>query len=66
MPWLKELRTNANLTQKDISNKAYISESYYCLIEAGERNPSINVAKAIANVLNFDWTLFFPDDSQSA
>ena len=66
MPWLKEIRTNANLTQKEIAVKSYISESYYCLIETGERRPSTDVAKAIANVLGFDWTKFYDDNIQSA
>jgi len=65
MEWLKAIRTNANLTQKDISTETGISESYYCLIESGERKPSVIVAQAIANVLNFNWTKFY-DDVQSA
>ncbi len=28
------------------------------MIESGERNASVPVAKNIAKVLNFDWTLF--------
>jgi transcriptional regulator with XRE-family HTH domain len=31
-------------------------------IELGERRPSVEVAKKIAAVLFFDWTLFFEDD----
>jgi len=28
----------------------------------GKANPSVDVAKRIADVLGFDWTLFFEDD----
>ncbi|MGG3888612.1 helix-turn-helix transcriptional regulator [Metabacillus fastidiosus] len=57
--WLKEIRTVKNLTQLDVAIKAKIERSYYTMIEAGNRKPSVNVAKAIANVLEFDWTNFF-------
>ena len=32
-------------------------------IENGNANPSVKVAKKIAAVLGFDWTMFFEDDS---
>ena len=42
----------------DIAN---ISESYYCLIENGERNPHVETAKKIAKALDFDWQKFYED-----
>ncbi|PFL68861.1 helix-turn-helix transcriptional regulator [Bacillus anthracis] len=59
--WLIEKRKATNKTQKDIAYKAQISRSLYAMIENGERNPSVSVAKKIAVVLNFDWTIFFED-----
>lgn len=57
--WLKELRLEKGLTQKDVAEKCNVERAYYTMIETGVRNPSVNVAKAIANIMGFDWTFFF-------
>ncbi|EJR73262.1 hypothetical protein IK7_05768 [Bacillus cereus VD156] len=59
--WLLEKRKYKEKTQDYIAYKARISRSMYAMIESGERNPSVPIAKNIAKVLNFDWTLFFED-----
>lgn len=59
MKWLVDMRKKTGLTMNDVSKKLDISESYYCLIEHGERKPSVPVAKKIAAVLGFDWTKFY-------
>ncbi|KMP78178.1 transcriptional regulator [Bacillus cereus] len=41
-----------------IAREANISGGMYVMIENGERNQSVHVAKNIARVLNFVWTLF--------
>ena len=41
--YLTDLRNTRGLTQKDISSKLGISESYYNLIEHGERQKIMNV-----------------------
>ncbi len=41
---------------------AGITRQHYNLIEAGKRRPSVEVAKAIAVVLGFDWTRFYTDE----
>jgi len=64
--WLKNIRVKYKFTQKDVASKADISTQYYNFIETGQRRPSPEVAQAIAKVLNFDWTLFYSDDVQSA
>ncbi|MDA1935459.1 transcriptional regulator [Bacillus cereus] len=56
--WLVEKRKEMSKTQGDTASKAKISRSMYTMIENGERNPSVSVAKNIAIVLSFDWTLF--------
>ena len=55
--WLIALRGNE--TQEQIAKKCGISQNYYCWIELGERRPSVETAKKIAETLGFDWTLFF-------
>jgi putative transcriptional regulator len=58
--WLKKIRENKGMTQRDLSLKLDISESYYSLIENGERRPSPEVAQKIAAFLGgFEWTRFF-------
>ncbi len=33
------------------------------MVENGDRRPSVDVAKAIAKVLDIDWTIFFESES---
>ena len=66
MEWLKELRTEKNLTRLKLGEIAGVSEQYVYLIEIGERRPSVAVAKKIAAVLDFDWTRFFEDNAETA
>lgn len=48
---IREARKNAGLTQWQLANKIYVSESYIALIENNKRNPSMNVLTKIAEVL---------------
>ncbi|GIM46996.1 putative HTH-type transcriptional regulator YqaF [Collibacillus ludicampi] len=57
--WLTTARTERNLTHQELADMAGISRSYYTQIESGLRNPSVEVAKKIADVLGFKWTIFF-------
>lgn len=41
--YLRERRKSKGLSQKDVAQKLNISESYYCLIENGERQQKINI-----------------------
>ena len=56
---LKQLREDKNMRQYDLAQKAGISKSYYTMIENGKKKPSPKVAKRIAKILNFDWTIFY-------
>ena len=60
--WLKEIREQKNLTMLQVSHECKIAESYYCQIENGNRNPSVETAKKIADVLGFEWTQFYEDE----
>jgi transcriptional regulator with XRE-family HTH domain len=59
--WLREKRVNEGLTHMDVASKVGIKRQYYGMIEGGRSNPSVEVAKNIASVLGFEWTLFFED-----
>lgn len=59
--WLVKLRKNLNMTQDYVAKRCNISRVFYTLIETGSRRPSVEVAKQIATLLNFEWTKFFED-----
>ena len=41
--YLRKLRQDAGLSQKEMSSKLDISESYYSLIESGERRKKMDI-----------------------
>ena len=57
---IRDTRLSANLTQAQLSEKVFISESYMALIESDKRNPSTEVIIKIAEVLGVssDYLLF--------
>ncbi len=59
--WLTQLRIQAEKTHEDVASAVDVSRQYYGMIESGIRNPSVELAKRISTVLNFEWTLFFAD-----
>lgn len=59
--WLIELRSNTEKTQDFMADRVGISRQYYGMIESGVRKPSVELAKKIGKVLNFDWTIFFEE-----
>lgn len=61
--WLKEIRESQNLTHEQVAKKAGIVRAYYTQIENGDRDPSVKVAKSIGSALDFDWVLFFENES---
>ena len=48
----KELRTKANLTQKEFAQKSGLHINYIGMIERGERNPSLKNLEVIANAFD--------------
>ncbi len=61
--WLIELR--GERSQQNVADEIGISQSAVASIEAGTRNPSVDMAKKIAKVLGFEWTKFF-EEQESA
>lgn len=59
LKWLKELREENKLTTYSVAEKLGISQSQYSSIENGTRNVSVENAKKIAKLFNFDWTRFY-------
>ena len=44
--WLKTLRTGKGLTMKDMGERLCVSESYYSMIESGERQKKMDLTVA--------------------
>lgn len=61
--WLIILRNRRNLTQQQVAAEAYIDRSYYVQIENGTRNPSSDVARKIAEVIDFHYSSFEIDEN---
>ncbi len=65
--WFKNLRITENLSQNNVAIMSGVDVTTINKIELGERRPSVEVAKKIAEVLNFkkygfDWTKFYEDE----
>lgn len=56
---LKDYRLSKNKTQLDMAKAVGISESYYNLIENGNRMPAIDIANLIAKELGLSLDQFF-------
>jgi transcriptional regulator with XRE-family HTH domain len=63
--WLYEARKNKSLTMAEVASRSSISESYYSMIESGNRNVPVHTAKKIAKTLDFNWTKFYEDDPKA-
>lgn len=59
--WLRDIRKDAEMTQKKVSKLIGVSRPVYTRIENGSRKPSVEIAKKIARVLEFNWTRFYED-----
>lgn len=62
---LVQARSKKKLTHEQVASltEKNISRQYYGMVENGDRRPSVDVAKAIAKVLDIDWTIFFESES---
>jgi len=61
--WFKRTRKEKGFTQEELAAKIGVTRQHIGLIENGVVAPSVEVAKKIAAVLDFDWVKFFDDDS---
>lgn len=56
---LKQKRINKGMTQEQLAKKVGVVRTNISNIECGYTRPSVDTAKLIADVLEFDWTEFF-------
>lgn len=57
--WLRDLRVNKCLSQKELADLTEVDVTSIGKYELGKRNPSPKVARKLAEVLGFEWTRFF-------
>ena len=56
---LKERREKKGYTQQMLADEVGVTQTAISLIESGDRNPSIPLAKKIGSLLGFKWTEFY-------
>ncbi|HHD2753235.1 TPA: helix-turn-helix domain-containing protein [Clostridium perfringens] len=49
---LRKIREEKKLSRRELSEKSGISQSYIIKIEQGNKNPTVDVLKSLANALN--------------
>lgn len=54
-------RKEKGLTQAELAHRVGIAQRTVAAYEGGERQPSVKVAKRIAQELGMDWTDFYTD-----
>lgn len=57
--WLIQMRSSKGLSQREIASIVNITTQMYYYIENNKRNPSVKLAQKIADVLGFEWTMFY-------
>lgn len=57
---LKKERIKKGMTQEQLADEVGVIRQTISNIECGIARPSVETAQAIAKVLEFEWTLFFP------
>ena len=64
--WLANYRVEKGLTKKQLAETVQLDISAIGKYERGERRPSPEKAKVIAETLGFDWTKFFDQSTKSS
>lgn len=59
---LKKIRNKQNLTQAELAERCGVDRSTIAKIEQGANKPSVQLAKAIAAELGFNWVDFFEEN----
>ena len=61
---LNNILKEKHITAKQLSKKTDIKYKTMLKYSSGERNLSVNAAKAIGKELGIDWWLFFEDEKE--
>ncbi len=55
---LQKIRNEHKITQENLANRVGVTRQMISAIEKGAK-PSVETAKKIAEILDFEWTKFF-------
>ena len=58
---LKELRTDAGLTQNEVAELIHVERSTITQIELGVNKPSVKTAMTLGGLFKVDWRGFFEE-----
>lgn len=61
--WLKQKRIEKGYTLSQLSDIVGVSEQSLSYYENGDRRPVPEVAIALGKALDFDWTIFYKEES---
>lgn len=56
---LQRIREAAKLTQEQLAQKVDVKRTTISNIECGIAKPSVDLAKKLGKILNFNWTDFY-------
>lgn len=59
---MAKARKEKGLTQAELAQLLGITQRMVAAVEAGERRPSVDLAKRIGQVLDIPWMEFFEDE----
>lgn len=64
--WLIELREQQGMSQAQVARVAGVSQPTYWEYEQGKSTPKPERARKLAQVLGFDWSRFYTEDTTHA
>lgn len=59
MDWMRDLRHKRKITMRQVAESIGVTESFISQVERGNKRPSIETAKKLADVYKVKWTKFF-------
>lgn len=63
---IKRKREEKKITQNELARRSGVNQSVISDIESGKtKYPRIDTLRALAGVLEFDWTEFFTEDGEA-
>ena len=63
---MARLRKEKKLTQAELAQELNVSQRMVAACEAGERRPSVDLARRISSLLGMEWTEFFQEETEEA
>ncbi len=62
MCMLKKIRTEKNMSQKEVAIRIGVTAATICRYELGKRKIPFEIAKKLADMFNISWQLFYEEN----